>query len=69
MPEWFLDPSKASKIEEPVLVPKNGVEELKVEEGEEQKVPVDEPRLEPVEPSKETDGAGLSPVAAQPVSV
>lgn len=62
VPEWFLDPSKASKAEEPVLVPKDGVEEVKVEE-EGQRTPVDEPRLELAEPLG-AEGVAPLPVVA-----
>ncbi|KAL2021053.1 hypothetical protein VTK56DRAFT_7708 [Thermocarpiscus australiensis] len=55
VPEWFLDPSKASKTTESVLIPKDGAVELKVEKEPEMK-PVDEPRLEPVEALEERVG-------------
>lgn len=62
VPDWFLDPSKASKkTAEPVLVPMN--DSVKLEETVEEKA-TDEPRLEPVEELKATEGAG-SPSAAQ----
>lgn len=70
VPEWFLDPSKATKEPEPVLVPKEGVEEVKTEENGEQRksVSMDEPRLEPAEEVKGPEAAGPSPVAPQPVN-
>ena len=72
VPEWFLDPSKASKPAEPALVPEDGDgadEKVKVEEDqEEQRKPVDEPRLVPVEPEGETEGAGPPPPTAQPAN-
>jgi vacuolar protein sorting-associated protein 72 len=62
VPEWFLDPSKASKPAESVLAPIDGAVELKVEDkdekpaGESSDKPADEPRLEPVEEVERADG-------------
>jgi vacuolar protein sorting-associated protein 72 len=63
VPDWFLDPSKAQKKPaEPVLVPLEGAEELKVEEKE-VKV-VDEPMMEPIEGVKEAEAGPAAPLAA-----
>lgn len=65
VPEWFLDPSKAVKPAEPVLVPVDGAVELKDEvkgKGKES----GEPSLGPVEEAKPVGGAepveGAKPV-------
>jgi vacuolar protein sorting-associated protein 72 len=65
VPDWFLDPSKAQRTAEPVLALKDGVEELKQEEEEEQR-PDEEPRLEPIERRKEVGAA--EPVIPQAAS-
>ncbi|KAK4115227.1 YL1-domain-containing protein [Canariomyces notabilis] len=65
VPDWFLDPSKAKKTAEPVLALKDGVEELKQEEEEEQR-PDEEPRLEPIEGGEEVGAA--EPVIPQAAS-
>jgi vacuolar protein sorting-associated protein 72 len=72
VPEWFLDPSKASKPTEPVLAPPiDQAAELKVEDKDEKPAvdssdkPADEPRLEPVEGVERADGD--TPAAPQAV--
>ncbi|KAK4106840.1 YL1-domain-containing protein [Parathielavia hyrcaniae] len=64
VPEWFLDPSKASRPAEPVLAPIEGAVELKMEDSPAKAV--DEPRLELMEgvQGAETAGPSASPVAS-----
>ncbi len=61
VPDWFLDPSKAVKPAEPVLVPVDGAVEMKGEGKESEK-----PSLEPVEGAKPVQGVepveGVKPV-------
>ena len=72
VPDWFLDPSKAVKPAEPVLVPIDGAE-VKVEEGAEkeekneeiekkpQEKPAQEPKFAPVEEMEGVEGAAPAP--------